>query len=78
MRPVPASPRPATFKSHRVFVTYATKHGRTFLDRELYVPKAWVDDPDRCAKIGSLVVEAWTRSQNLLLCVMIELRVWPG
>jgi len=24
-----------------VFVTYATKHGSTFLDRELYVPKAW-------------------------------------
>lgn len=35
-----------------VFLTYATKHGRTFLDRELYVPKAWVDDPDRCARAG--------------------------
>src|SRR5699024_2749394 len=35
-----------------VFLTYATKHGRTFLDRELYIPKAWIQDPDRCAKAG--------------------------
>lgn len=32
-----------------VFLTYATKHDRTFLDRELYLPKEWTDDPDRCA-----------------------------
>lgn len=35
-----------------VFLTYATVHGRTFLDRELYLPKAWMDDPARCAKAG--------------------------
>lgn len=35
-----------------VFLTYATKHGRTFLDRELYLPKEWTDDPDRCAGAG--------------------------
>jgi len=35
-----------------VFLTYATKHGRTFVDRELYIPKAWIDDSDRCAKAG--------------------------
>lgn len=35
-----------------VFLTYATRHGRTFLDRELYLPKAWMDDPSRCAKAG--------------------------
>jgi SRSO17 transposase len=37
-----------------VFLTYATAHGRTFLDRELYLPKAWTDDPDRCAAAGVL------------------------
>lgn len=35
-----------------MFLTYATVHGRTFLDRELYLPKAWMDDPTRCAKAG--------------------------
>ena len=35
-----------------VFLTYATKYGRTFLDRELYLPKAWIEDPARCAKGG--------------------------
>ncbi|WP_427135599.1 IS701 family transposase [Pseudarthrobacter sp. S9] len=35
-----------------VFLTYATPAGRTFLDRELYLPKAWTDDRDRCASAG--------------------------
>lgn len=35
-----------------VFLTYATRHGRTFLDRELYLPKAWTEDPARCAAAG--------------------------
>ena len=35
-----------------MFLTYATPAGRTFLDRELYLPKAWTDDRDRCAAAG--------------------------
>jgi len=35
-----------------VFLTYATPAGRAFLDRELYLPKAWTQDPDRCAAAG--------------------------
>src|SRR5674476_110020 len=35
-----------------VFLTYATTAGGTFLDRELYLPKAWTDDPERCATAG--------------------------
>ena len=35
-----------------VFLTYATPAGRTFLDRELYLPKAWTDDRDRCTAAG--------------------------
>src|SRR5438132_12117921 len=35
-----------------VFLTYATRAGRTFLDRELYLPKAWTEDRDRCAAAG--------------------------
>jgi len=35
-----------------VFLTYATAAGRTFLDRELYLPKRWTEDRDRCAAAG--------------------------
>ena len=35
-----------------VFLAYATPAGRTFIDRELYLPKAWIADPDRCAAAG--------------------------
>lgn len=35
-----------------VFLTYATTAGRTFLDRELYVPRAWIEDRERCAAAG--------------------------
>jgi SRSO17 transposase len=31
-----------------VFLVYASSKGRTFLDRELYLPKAWADDRVRC------------------------------
>lgn len=35
-----------------VFLAYATKYGRTFLDRELYLPQAWVEDKERREKAG--------------------------
>src|ERR687886_1504319 len=35
-----------------VFLTYASPRGHTLLDRELYLPKAWTDDRDRCAQAG--------------------------
>jgi SRSO17 transposase len=35
-----------------VFLAYAAPAGRTFLDRELYLPGAWLDDRDRCAAAG--------------------------
>lgn len=31
-----------------VFLGYASPAGRTFLDRELYLPKAWTQDRPRC------------------------------
>lgn len=31
-----------------VFLVYASSKGRTFLDRELYLPKAWTEDRERC------------------------------
>jgi len=33
-----------------VFATYASRHGHAFIDRALYLPKAWTDDPARMAR----------------------------
>ncbi len=35
-----------------VFLTYASPHGHTFLDRALYLPASWTDDRDRCRAAG--------------------------
>jgi SRSO17 transposase len=35
-----------------VFVAYASCHGQALLDRELYLPTAWTDDPRRCRQAG--------------------------
>jgi SRSO17 transposase len=35
-----------------VFLAYASRHGQALLDRELYLPKAWTDDPSRCRQAG--------------------------
>lgn len=40
-----------------VFLAYATAAGRTLVDRELYLPKSWTEDRERCteARIGDEV-----------------------
>jgi SRSO17 transposase len=35
-----------------VFLAYASRHGQALLDRDLYLPKAWTDDPSRCRSAG--------------------------
>jgi SRSO17 transposase len=35
-----------------VFLAYTAPGGRTLLDRELYLPKSWVEDRPRCAEAG--------------------------
>lgn len=35
-----------------VFAAYASHLGRALIDRELYLPKAWMDDPERCRAAG--------------------------
>ena len=35
-----------------VFCAYATPSGRALIDRELYLPKAWIDDRDRARAAG--------------------------
>lgn len=35
-----------------VFLAYASPHGRTFLDRDLYLPKEWASDAERREEAG--------------------------
>ncbi|HEX5204779.1 MAG TPA: IS701 family transposase, partial [Actinoplanes sp.] len=35
-----------------VYLTYAAPGGYAFIDRELYLPKVWTEDPARCAAVG--------------------------
>ncbi|WP_442875948.1 IS701 family transposase [Amycolatopsis sp. NBC_01488] len=35
-----------------VFLTYVSVKGRALIDRELYLPKSWTEDPERCREAG--------------------------
>jgi hypothetical protein len=35
-----------------VYLVYASDAGHALIDRELYVPRGWVQDPDRCRAAG--------------------------
>lgn len=35
-----------------VYLTYAGARGHAMIDRELYLPRSWTSDPDRCAAAG--------------------------
>jgi len=35
-----------------VFLAYASAHGHALIDRELYLPQSWTDDPERCRAAG--------------------------
>ncbi|WP_371688693.1 transposase [Micromonospora sp. KC207] len=36
-----------------VMLSHASVHGHAFLDRELYLPACWADDPQRCQAAGT-------------------------
>jgi len=60
-----------------VFLTYATPAGRTFLDRELYLPSAWTKDRARCAAAGiGADVDFATKPEQAM--VMLERAVTHG
>jgi SRSO17 transposase len=35
-----------------VYLVYATDAGHAVVDRELYLPKSWTEDPERCRAVG--------------------------
>ncbi len=53
-----------------VFLAYATPAGRTFIDRELYLPKAWIDDRDRCRAAGIGPQVAFATKPELALAML--------
>jgi SRSO17 transposase len=54
-----------------VFLAYASPKGRAFIDRKLYLPRCWTDDPDRC-RAARVPVEVAFRTKPQLARVMLE------
>jgi SRSO17 transposase len=54
-----------------VFLAYASSRGRAFIDRELYLPRAWTDDPGRC-KAARVPEEVGFRTKPQLARVMLQ------
>jgi SRSO17 transposase len=54
-----------------VFACYVSRHGHTFIDRALYLPKAWTDDPARMAA-AHVPDKTGFATKPALACAMIE------
>ena len=60
-----------------VFAAYVSRHGHAFIDRALYLPKAWTDDPARMA--AAHVPDGTTFATKPALAVgMIERAIAAG
>src|SRR5215207_10069476 len=55
-----------------VFLAYAAPAGRTFIDRELYLPKAWTEDRERCAEAGIGPDVQFATKPELALAMLIR------
>lgn len=54
-----------------VFAAYVSRHGHAFIDRALYLPKAWTDDPARLAK-AHVPEKTGFATKPMLALAMIE------
>ena len=54
-----------------VFLAYASAKGRAFIDRELYLPKAWTEDRARC-RAARVPEQVGFRTKPQLARVMLE------
>ncbi|MFC8671131.1 IS701 family transposase [Streptomyces griseorubiginosus] len=54
-----------------VYLVYAGARGHAAVDRELYIPRSWISDPDRCRAAG-LGEDTDFATKPELACVMIE------
>jgi SRSO17 transposase len=53
-----------------VFLTYASRHGNAFIDRWLYLPRAWTDDRDRCRRAGIPETEVFATKPAMALTML--------
>jgi SRSO17 transposase len=60
-----------------VFAAYVSRHGHAFIDRALYLPKAWIDDPARLAAAHVPPGTAFATKPRLALA-MIERAIAAG
>jgi SRSO17 transposase len=54
-----------------VFLAYASPKGRALIDRELYLPESWTDDPGRC-RAARVPRQVGFRTKPQLAQVMLE------
>jgi SRSO17 transposase len=54
-----------------VFLAYASAKGRAFIDRELYLPRSWTNDPARC-RAARVPAQVGFRTKPQLARVMLE------
>jgi SRSO17 transposase len=54
-----------------VFLAYASPRGRAVIDRELYLPESWTDDPERC-RAARVPNQVRFRTKPELARVMLE------
>jgi SRSO17 transposase len=54
-----------------VFLAYASAKGRGFIDRELYLPQSWTDDPERC-RAARVPEQVAFRTKPQLAQLMLE------
>jgi len=54
-----------------VFLGYASAHGHSLIDRELYLPKEWLNEPERCDRAG-IPTEAVFQTKPQLAEVMLR------
>jgi SRSO17 transposase len=54
-----------------VFLGYASAHGHSLSDRELYLPKEWLNEPERCDRAG-IPTEAVFQTKPQLAEVMLR------
>jgi SRSO17 transposase len=60
-----------------VFAAYVSRHGHAFVDRALYLPKAWTDDPARLAA-AHVPPEVTFATKPRLALAMIERAIAAG
>jgi SRSO17 transposase len=55
-----------------VFLSYASARGRALIDRRVYLPRSWTDDPPRCAGAGIPAKVGFATKPDLALEMITE------